>query len=415
MTSALAGLKAVAFTHFAAGPLVAQYLGALGADVVKVEAPGRGDYNRFANQDPGGKLNGLSPYFLGLNRNQRGIVLDLKTQSGQEAAKRLVQQADILVENYRPGVLDRLGLGYDVVSETNPRIIYCSISAYDPIGPSRNEPGQDILIQGLSGLASLSGPSDMPPIAAGGYIIDSYSGMQGVIGVLAALLYRNMTGQGQWVRADMISAALHMLSSETAYVLNIGSHYERSSSPGVAHVYQAAPYGTYKTLDGAIIISGTPYPDLIRRVLDDLGTLEQVESYLTVDGLRTHRNKIAEAFTKGISKLASKEAMDIVSAAGIWVVPVRTLSEAFEDPAVIAAEVVREINGSFAGPHKAVVEPIKLGKSPIIADRGAPGHGEHTIEVLNEIGFSVEEIRQMIKSGAVSDMAAKAEPDANRK
>ena len=190
MASALSGIRVAAFTHFAAGPIAAQYLGSLGADVIKVESPQQ-DINRSALRHPDGLLQGISPYFLVTNRNQRCLGLNLKTPGGLKAAKELIASADVVIENYRPGVMDRLGLGYETAKAMRPDIIYCSLSAYDAKGPARDRPGQDLLLQALSGLASLTGRGDGPPIPVGAYIIDGFTAMQGVAGILAALRYRD--------------------------------------------------------------------------------------------------------------------------------------------------------------------------------------------------------------------------------
>ena len=253
MRTALDGIRVAAFTHFAAGPIAAQYFGALGADVIKVESP-KMDLNRYAVRDPDDALHGVSPYFICTNRNQRCIVMDLKSDGGKEAAQRLIASSDVVLENYRPGVMDRLGLSYDDARAIKGDIIYCSFSAFDPAGPARDKPGQDLLMQALSGLASLSGWDDSPPVPVGAYVIDGFTAMQGVIGALAALRHRDATGEGQWVRADMMSTALYMMTQEASFAMNVKSMMERATA-GVAHVNHGAPYGVYETKDGPVAIS----------------------------------------------------------------------------------------------------------------------------------------------------------------
>src|SRR5262249_4378775 len=177
MTPVLAGIRVAAFTHFAAGPMTAQYLGAFGADVIKVEAP-RQDVNRYALRHPDGLLQGISPYFLVTNRNQRGLGLDLKHPGGLGVARRLIAAADVVIENHRPGVMEHLGVGYEEARTLNPKIVYCSLSAYDPFGPARDRAGQDLLIQTPSGLANPTGRGDRPPGPARAYLIDGFAAMQ---------------------------------------------------------------------------------------------------------------------------------------------------------------------------------------------------------------------------------------------
>lgn len=395
----LAGRRVIAFTHFAAGPIAAQYLGALGADVIKVESPQR-DLNRYAVRDPDDSLHGLSPYFICTNRNQRGIVIDLKHPDGKAIAQRLIAGADVVLENYRPGVLDKLGLGYESARELNPRIVYCSFSAYDPLGPARNQPGQDLIIQALSGLASLSGQADAPPAPVGVYAIDGFTAMQGVIGVLGALLHRERTGEGQWVRADMMSTALYMMAQEASYVLNTKGGARRSTA-GIAHVHQAAPYGVYETLDGPIAISVFGGVESLRRLAIALGILGIVEAHLTERGIMQHRDEIARAIATVLGRLSKDEAIRRLADAGAWAVPVRMLEEALQDPAVEAAGAVLRLRSSIAGDHRVVGEPLRMSATPLDTSRAAPGHGEHTIEVLQVLGLSDAAIDALIGSGAV--------------
>jgi crotonobetainyl-CoA:carnitine CoA-transferase CaiB-like acyl-CoA transferase len=397
VTSALSGVRVAAFTHFAAGPLAAQYLGALGADVIKVEAP-KLDVNRSAVRDPHDRLKGVSPYFLVTNRNQRCLGVDLKSESGLLIARRLIEKIDVLVENYRPGVMDKLGLGYETLHGTNKGLIYCSFSAYDPTGPGRDRPGQDLLIQALSGLASMSGPGDGPPIPVGAYLIDGFTALQGVIGILSALKHRELTGRGQRVSVDMMSSAAYMMAQEASYVMNADATAQRSLK-GIAHVHQPAPYGIYETADGAIAISVFGGSDVVRRAAQALGILEQVANDLTDRRRRTRRDDIAAAFAQAIKPLKQQEAIDKLLPTGIWAVPVRSLNEALTDPALVAADVVKEVESAYGGKHRVVVEPLKMSASPITHSRPAPAPGEHTDEVLTGLGFSAGEIAAFDRQG----------------
>lgn len=394
----LDGVRVVAFTHFAAGPIAAQYLGALGADVIKVESPGR-DLNRYAVRDPEDKLNGTSPYFLSTNRNQRCIVLNLKSAEGKEVAGRLVQQADVVLENFRPGVLERLGFGYEDVKAINPKAVYCSFSAYDPTGPSRDKPGQDLLIQALSGLASLTGGGDGPPVPVGAYLIDGFTALQGVIGILSALRHRDTNQQGQWVRVDMMSTALYMVTQEASYIMNADGNPKRSTE-GIAHVHQSAPYGVYETRDGPIALSVFGSGDTMRRAAEALGVEEEVGSYLSEHGLKVQRDEIAGAFGRRLRSLSRNEATALLSPTGIWVVPVRSVTEALEDPAIVASDIVKEFKPAWAPQHRVVVEPLTMSETPLCTERPAPDHGEHTVEILTELGYSSEETRTLIQDGA---------------
>ena len=398
MPGVLEGIRVAAFTHFAAGPLTVQFLGALGADVIKVEAP-FGDFNRYGIRDVDGKFGGHSPYFITLNRNQRGIALNLKDPEGMAAARRLIESSDVMVENFKPGALEKLGLGYADAKMIRDDLIYCSISGYDREGPKKNELGQDLLIQALSGFASLNGFDGQLPAPGGSYPVDAYVSFCCVIGILSALRHRDATGIGQWVRVDMMSAALHMIAQEASYVMNVDPVTRRSAT-NIVHPDQAAPYGVYEAADGqAFVVSLTP-PETIGKLAEKLGFLDDVAEHLTPRGVKYDRDKVAGAMAGAFKTLSCEDAMAACREFGIWVAPVRSVAEALEDPAVKARGIVREAVSSYAGPHKVVVEPLHMSESPIEFSRPAPDLGEHTREVLEELGYSAEEIAVMETRGA---------------
>lgn len=393
----LAGIRVAAFTHFAAGPIAAQYLGALGADVIKVESPLR-DVNRYAVRDPGGRLDGISPYFVVTNRNQRCLGLDLKKPAGLAAALRLIEQSDVVIENYRPGVMDRLGLGYDDAKAHNDRIIYCSLSAYDPEGAARESPGQDLLIQALSGLASLTGRGDGPAVPVGAYLIDGVTALQGVIGILGALRHRDKSGDGQLVRCDMMSAAIYMMAQEASWAMNVGP--TSRSHAGIAHTNQGAPYGIYATRDGSVAISTFGGVPMLRKIAAALDLSSELDSLMTEQGVHAQRDVIAEAIAARLRPLSSQQAIDKVAPTGAWVVRVRELSEALADPAVVATGIIRDVNTPYGGNYRVVVEPLRLSESPLVFSRPAPNQGEHTQSILGELGYADDDVRSMIEGGA---------------
>jgi crotonobetainyl-CoA:carnitine CoA-transferase CaiB-like acyl-CoA transferase len=393
MTGVLSGIRVAAFTHFAAGPLVAQCLGDLGADVVKVEALWR-DLNRYAIRDAE-KLQGISPYFLATNRNQRAIMLDMKAPAGREVARRLAAQADVLIENHKPGAMARLSLGYEDVKAFNPDIVYCSCCAYGQDGPGRDDPGQDLLLQARTGIASLTGRGGGPPTPVGAYVIDAYASLYLTIGALAALRHRDATGEGQWVQMDMMTAALHMMAQEAAYVMNVKPVPERSSA-GIAHVDQAAPYGIYATRDGHIVIS-LGDAQAVGRVADILGVRDEIAAFLTERGLREQRDAVAAGLAKGIATLTTQEALAKLAGTGIvGIAPVRTLPEAIEDPVVRYAGLIKEMTSRYGGTYRIIGSPLKLTGTPITELRPAPGPGQHSVEVLRELGYSDAEIEKLL-------------------
>jgi crotonobetainyl-CoA:carnitine CoA-transferase CaiB-like acyl-CoA transferase len=393
----LSGVQVLAFTHYAAGPIAAQYLGSLGADVIKVESL-EGDYQRDGIKEPDADSESPSPYFLGMNRNQRSIAIDLKRSEAKEVVHRLLATTDVVLENFRPGALDRMGLGYAALSARYPRLIYCSIAAYDPMGAGRDRPGQDLIMQALSGIASLGGPADGPPVAAGGYIVDGYTASQAVIGILAALRQRDQIGEGQWVRVDMMSCSLHLLASETSYALNAKGDPRRGRN-GISHAHQPAPYGIYDTTDGAIAIVSKP--ESLPEIATGLGIAQEIMPLLEGNGAWLHRDQIAGLLAKRLKTLSSAAALNIVGTTGALTARVRTVLEALNDPDVVATGMVRHIEHSYGNNYRVAIEPIKMTKSPLVVDRPSPALGEHTREILMEIGLTQDQISGLFNGGAV--------------
>ena len=397
MRCVLNGIRVAAFTHFAAGPRVAQFLGALGADVIKVEPPA-GEASRTLIRDAEGRFGGQSPSFVTLNRNQRGIALNLKSEGGREAAHRLVDSADVLVENFKPGALTRMGFGYDAVRETNPKIVYCPISGYNPTGPRAKDLGQDMLLQGASGMASLSGRENAGPAPVGVFAVDAYTAMINVIAILAALRHRDATGEGQLVHADMMSSALHMMMEEVSYVLNVDPDTTRSSSYA-GHPQSKAPYGAYTAKDGRFVLSlGTP--EQLRVLADALDLTGEIGELITELGQRRNRDAIGAALTRRFAAMTLAEIEIAVGKSGIWMGPLNSLTEAVEDPSVVASGLIGTHETPLFGPHRYVKEPITLTASPLVQNRAAPALGEHTREVLTELGYDDKTIDALISAGA---------------
>jgi crotonobetainyl-CoA:carnitine CoA-transferase CaiB-like acyl-CoA transferase len=380
----LQGIRIAAFTQFLLGPAAVQHLADLGADVIKVETPGTGAWERhWAGADcfPGG----VSAFFMLANRNLRSVVLDLKSEAGHEAALKLIASSDVVVENFRPGVMDRLGLSYDAARTVRPDIIYASASGYGADSPFRDLPGQDLLIQALSGLGWLTGRRDQEPVSAGAAVVDQHGAALLAMGLLAALLHRERTGEGQRIEVTMLQAALDLVTEPVVYRLN-GARIERPVEP-VADTFHAAPYGYYRTRDGHVAISMTPIAKL-RQALDGATELEGLEDPAIAF---TERDRIRARLGPLIEKRSTDELVALLRSHGVWCTPVNTLDAALADPALRHLQPVLEMEHPRAGTVKVLVHPVRYSAGEPELRYTPPEVGQHTQEVLLELGYPVAE------------------------
>lgn len=251
----LEGIKVLSFTHFLQGPAAVQMLADVGADVIKIEPPGGAFERSWTGADA--FIEGVSVFFLLGNRNQRSISLDLREEAAREIVWRLIREADVIVENYRPGVLDKMGFGYAQVHEVNPRLVYCSCTGYGSSGPYLKRPGQDLLLQAMSGMTLLSGDAESPPTPVGSAIVDQHAAALAAFGVVAALQARERTGVGARIESNLLNAALDLQIEPFTYYMNKGPLWARTHPPTGSR-FHPAPYGVYKTRDGYIAMSLTP-------------------------------------------------------------------------------------------------------------------------------------------------------------
>ena len=389
----LEGIRIAAFTQFLLGPAGVQLLADLGADVVKVEAPGAGAWERHwagAESFPGG----VSAFFMLANRNLRSVTLNLKSEAGLEAARRLVSSSDIVVENFRPGVMERLGLGYDAARELRPDIIYVSASGYGAQGPYRDLPGQDLLIQALAGLASISGRRYDVPVPLPAAMVDQHGGTLLAMATLAAVLHRQRTGEGQRVEVVMVDAALNLATEPLVYHLN-GAKLERPDS-WVTDTFHEAPYGIYPTADGAIAISMSTIAK-IRKALGDPPELEPFEDPKLAF---SKRDEISRALGGILERMTAAEVIERLRADGLWCAPVNDFDTALADPAVRELDPVLAFDHPLAGRVRVLKHPARYGAGEPELRHLPPAVGEHTEEVLAELGYSAESIAALRSSGA---------------
>jgi crotonobetainyl-CoA:carnitine CoA-transferase CaiB-like acyl-CoA transferase len=381
-------VRILAFTQFLLGPAACQYLADMGADVIKVEPPGRGAWERnWAGADM--FMNGVSAFFLLGNRNLRSVTLNLKSARGVEAARRLAERADVIIENYRPGVMDRLGLGYEQIKEINPRVVYGSGSGYGSDGPYRHLPGQDLLIQAISGLGANTGTESAGPTVSAAAVVDQHSASLLAMGILGALVHRERTGEGQRVELIMLNAALDLQTEPVVYHLN-GAQLKRPSTP-VADTFHAVPYGFYATADGHLAISMAP----IKAISEALGSPEELRPYTDPAIAFTRRDEIRQALDPFFRQRTTAEWLELLRSRDIWCAPVNTLTETFDDVAVQHIDPVLEFDHPGAGRVRVLKHPVRYSSGEATLHRPPPDIGEHTDEVLAGIGYTPGEIAAM--------------------
>jgi formyl-CoA transferase len=395
LTGALAGLRVLDLTQVMAGPYCAMLLGDMGADVVKIEPP----EGEAARHMPHLALpSGVTAPFLGVNRNKRGITLDLKTAEGVTILKRLVATADVLVENYRPGVAQRLGVDYETLAPINPRLVYCSISGFGQTGPYAARGGYDLIAQGMAGIMSATGADDGPPVKVGVPVTDLGAALFGVFGILCALRARRATGRGQFVDTSLFEAGLALSAWEATEYWYTGQIPGRL---GTAHRLNG-PYQAFRAADGHFTVGAANaklWP-LFAGMLG-LGHLTTDARFRSVGDRVTNRRaleRLVEAVTVTRPRahwLAECERL------GIPAGPIYSVPEAHADPHAQAREMVVEQDHPEAGRVRSLGNPVKLSRSPARTRKAAPRLGEDTDAVLAEAGFSAAEIAAFRQRGAV--------------
>jgi len=384
-TGPLDGLRVLDLSNQLSGPYCAMLLGDLGADVVKVEHPVGGDPARLAAPH----LAGESAPFMTVNRNKRSITVDLKTPDGLAIARRLAARADVVLENWRPGAAARLGLGYDDVRRLNPRAVYCSISGFGQTGPYASRGGFDRIAQGMSGLMSINGDVDGPPLVVPIPIADIGTGMFGLIGILAALAHRERTGLGQAVDASLLETPIAWSVYEAASLFATGEVPRRL---GQGHRTNA-PYQAFRTSDGWLNLGGGSQ-QFWRAICAVLG-LEPLadDPRSRTPALRVaHREELEALLQPRFLTASTRVWLEKLEAAGVPAGPILTYDQVFADPHVKARAMAVEVNHPTAGQTRVLGVPVKLSTTPATVRRPAPTLGQHTDEILGELGYDVTAI-----------------------
>ena len=390
----LSGLRVIELAQIMAGPTAGMMLADMGAEVIKVEKFPGGDDSR-AYREP--RVNGVSAPYMILNRNKRGIALNLKHADGLQALLRLIDSADVLIENYRPGTLDKLGLGWDVLHARNPGLILCSVTGYGLQGPMASTGGFDLIAQGFSGLMSITGEPGRPPSKPGNSVADINSGILAATGIIAAYVHRLKTGQGQRVDTSLMEAAMQQTYWHAAIFFATG----QSPGPlGSGHVL-AAPYQAFQARDGWLNIGGANQANW-ERICEVLGHPEWRTDARFHDNTARMANlpALVEAINGVMVTRDRADWMAAFEAAGVPAGPVHSIGEALSHPQALARDMVVELDHPVAGKTRAIGAPIKFSDTPCSVTRHAPSLGEHTREVLAEHGYTEAQIDALIAGGA---------------
>lgn len=383
----LEGIRIVDFSQAAQGPYASQMLSDMGADVIKVEHPVGGDIVRVSGYT---FHDGDSVYLLAMNRNKRSICVDIKKPEGRELILRLGERADVFLQNFRPGVMERLGLGYAEVSGRNPRVIYMSASCYGDGGPWRDLGGGDIMVQGAGGLMSITGPLGGEPASVGCHAVDMFGSLLVLYGITMALFIRERTGVGQEVKSNLLNAAIAMQSFEaTAYHIS----QRVPARTGRSHM-EFFPFGAYPTKDGKyFILSSGDWPLLCRL----LGLPPQVANdarFATNKGRVDNRVELTRIFEAATRRKTRDEWLHALAEAGLYAAPVLDYGDLFSHPQVKANEMIVDVPHP-ASSYKMPGIPVKFTKTPGAVRSGPPAVGQHTEEVMLELGYTWDQIRDL--------------------
>ncbi len=395
MTKPLEGLRVVDLTRVLAGPFATMLLADMGADVIKVENPRGGDDSRAF----GPYKKGLSAYYMGLNRSKRSVTLNLKADEGKKILKDLVRDADVIVENYKPGTMDKLGLGYDVLKEVNPKIIYAASSGFGQTGPYSSRAAYDLIVQGMSGFMSITGFDAKHPVKAGSSIADIFTGTFTAIGILAAIEHRRKTGEGQMIDVAMLDCMVAVLENAIASY----DCTDKAPEP-IGNVHRSiAPFATFPTADGLINIC-VGNEDLWRRFCDIVGMNDYVDDERFADNKKRVANfkDLFKIIVEYMEKRTTAEWTEAFEAVKVPSGPILNVEQVVNDPQVKAREMIVELEHPDVGKLRVPGVPIKFSKTPAGICCSAPALGEHNTEVYGGLlGIAKAELERLGREGVV--------------
>jgi crotonobetainyl-CoA:carnitine CoA-transferase CaiB-like acyl-CoA transferase len=391
---ALEGIRVLDFTQMMMGPWATQFLADMGAEVIKVERPGAGEWERGLRA-AGRLLGGQSPFFLAMNRNKKSLTLNLKDARAREIVLKLAATCDLVTENFRPGVLDRLGLGYDDLRQVNPSIVYVSGSGFGSDGPYAGRPGQDLLIQAMSGLAAYGGRRDDPPTPCGSSVVDASTALLLAYSAMVALFHRERTGEGQKVEVNLFATAIALQCQEITAFLNSEGGFTRSEG-GIGAAWLDAPFGIYRTADGWIALAMMSLADLGK----ELG-LPELAGYDDAERAFAERDTVRRLLEPVLARRPTAEWLESLGGRGLWCAPVQDFADLENDPQVAHAGLIQTVPHPDGGEVRVVGLPMRLGQTPGAIRTGPPAVGQHTDEVLSRLGYSADQLRALHEEGVV--------------
>lgn len=392
MSLPLDGVRVIDFTQVMLGPCATQLLGDFGADVIKIERPGNGDLSRWSiPDDPGGLDN---PVFLSLNRNKRSIALNMKLEPAREIVRQLAENADVVVNNFRPGVMERMGLGYEQLRELNPRIIFAFGTGFGAKGPYAHKGGQDVLAQALTGVMARKSVAEHPLSIYATALADYSAAMHLVQGILLAIIHRERTGQGQMVDVSLYDSMLSMQTQEASMWMMRQEELNWGAMP---------LSGVFETADGAVVLVGAFKQNPLRDICTalEIDDLSQQERFSTMELMKKNRPELQEHLRKRFAEESTAHWMNRLEEQDLLCAPVKSLDQALEDPQTAINDMLLETESDDGETIRMVGAPIHMSETPFRLRHAPPHLGEHSETILEELGYDAERISKLREEGVI--------------